>query len=780
MSVAVPVPSPKTKSLRDKFVRILLFVSVLIGISTLGSVVFLNVQASRAELAQVEQHIQDGLSSKGHVLTRNHALALRGLTLDNAFLDMQRLIEQAVAEEQDLVYGIFINSEREALAASKRGDKVGGEPPDKKAWQGLGLREDELLVKAPSVRRTLRLGQDLLEVAVPVTGEEGEALGTIRYGLSLKRMHDALDRAQRDSRERLYRSVIWIGALVTAMTVLGLLLSRTQAVRVTEPVEALTRAAEDLALGNRTVRVNIGSGDELELLGSSFNRMVEELDGSYRALEQMNRTLEQKVESRTAELGLKNRDMQLVLDNVDQGFITLSPDGAMLGERSRVVTEWFGATTGSVAFWDYVTVTSKAFAVALRLGWAQMQDGFLPLEVCLTQLPARMSNGTRTWSFRYLPFFQGSEMEGMLVVVADVTESLAREREEAEQGELMQGFKKLMLDRSGFTSFLREAGAMVDEITSRRETSDMSQIKRTLHTLKGSSGMMGLTVVARLCHALEDQLAEEGRMQEGTLRDLAARWSAIGDHVARFVGTTGQRVIEIPESEYTTLVSRLSRNERQEDVLHQVLSWQLEPASRSLQRLADQARALSRRLGKGEIDVEVIGSGVRLDPDHFSAFFGELSHVVRNAVDHGFESAEERRAAGKTLRHTLLLRAELTTDALTFEVTDDGRGVDWAKIAASAKARGLPHTTPAQLLTALCADGVTTRSDVTDISGRGVGMAAFRRRVEAMHGRIEVRSSPGAGTSFLARFPWPLEGATRHSVPSPSVPPPPLRGAIGS
>jgi two-component system chemotaxis sensor kinase CheA len=152
--------------------------------------------------------------------------------------------------------------------------------------------------------------------------------------------------------------------------------------------------------------------------------------------------------------------------------------------------------------------------------------------------------------------------------------------------------------------------------------------------------------------------------------------------------------------------------------------------------------------------------------------------VVRNAVDHGFEPVDERRSKGKTLRHTLLLRAEIVNDALTFEVTDDGRGIDWNKIKESAKARGLPHATQPQLLAALCADGVTTREGVTDISGRGVGMAAFRRRVEALRGRLEVRSSPGAGTSWFVRFPWPPEGASRGSIPSPSAPPP--KGATGT
>ena len=115
-----------------------------------------------------------------------------------------------------------------------------------------------------------------------------------------------------------------------------------QAVRITQPVQALTQAAIDLAAGERSVRVSINSGDELQVLGFSFNRMVEELSHSYRELEEMNRTLEHKVEERTLALAGRNRDMRLVLDNVDQGFVTLSMDGVMASERSAVVDRWFG------------------------------------------------------------------------------------------------------------------------------------------------------------------------------------------------------------------------------------------------------------------------------------------------------------------------------------------------------------------------------------------------------------------------------------------------------
>jgi two-component system chemotaxis sensor kinase CheA len=752
---APPAP-PRIKSLRGKFVRLLLIVSSLMALSTTFIVVLMSAQASAEHFSAVQGHIRDGIISKGKVLTQNHALALRSLATDNAFLDMQRLVERAVKDDEDLVYGVFVNGERAVLAESRRGDKVdAAEPPGKSAWRGLGLREDELLVSAPTVKSVTRLGQDLLEVAVPVVSEEGEALGTIRYGLSTARMHEALARAKLDSDSRLWRSVVLVVGLVSLVTGLGLVLSRAQAVHITEPVGALTRAAEALAGGDRAVRVNINSGDELSLLGSSFNRMVDELDGSYRALEQMNRTLEQKVEERTAELALKNRDMRLVLDNVDQGFINLSIDGVMASERSAIVSQWFGPAERAQPFWDYIAPFSRSFAVSFRLAWSQIEDNWMPLEVSLSQMPEQLTQGTRTWSLRYLPFYRDGELEGVLMVVADVTDRLAREREEAEHGELMQGFKKLMLDRSGFTSFLREASAMVSQIASPAATADPSALRRTLHTLKGNAGVMGLTVVAQLCHTLETQLAEEASMTQRTLAELRSRWAAITTHVATFVGTNGERVIEIPETEYTALISRLSSTDQKSDVLRQLLSWQLEPAQKALLRLGEQGRALARRLGKGDIDLDVGGQDVRLDPQQWAPFFADLVHVVRNAVDHGLEPANERLALGKPAHGILTLRAKVEGEQLSFEVTDDGRGIDWASVAGKAAELGLPHANQAELLEALCAEGLTTRDGADDISGRGVGMASFRERVRALNGRLEVRSAKDVGTSWFVRFAWP-------------------------
>jgi HAMP domain-containing protein/HPt (histidine-containing phosphotransfer) domain-containing protein len=752
--------SRKFTSLRGKFVRVLLAVSLLMAIATTSIVALMSAQASAQHLAAVQGHIQDGIISKGKVLTQQHALALRSLTLDNAFLDMQGLVERAVKDDPDLVYGLFVNGEGVTLAKSRRGDAVDqGQPPDQDAWRSLGLRQEELVVKAPSVRRVTRLGRDLVEVAVQVASEEGEHLGTIRYALSTERMHEALARAKRASDSRLGRSVLLMVGLVSVVTGLGLVHSRAQAVHITEPVGALQRAAEALALGDRSVRVDIKSDDELALLGVSFNRMVDELDGSYRELERMNHTLEQQVEARTGELALKIRDMRLVLDNVDQGFINLSSKGVMTGERSAIVSQWFGPSEHTQPFWQYMGRASPSFGELFCEAWSQVEEGMLPLEVSVSQLPTELSHGQRTWSLRYLPFLgaRGKEdLEGLLVVIAEVTERLARQREEAEHGELMQGFKRLMEDRNGLTSFLQDGTTMVQQVASPSAALNLVDVKRTLHTLKGNAGMMGFNVVARLCHDLEAELAETGAMNPRTLAQLRTRWAAITNHITSFMGLRPTRVIEVPEEEYSALISRLSASDRHSELLKQLLSWQLEPASRPLSRLAEQAKSLARRFGRGEIEVDVSGDDVRLDMHQWSPFFSELVHLVRNAVDHGLEPPSERLALGKAASGSLVLKASVEREQLTFEVSDDGRGIDWPAIVERAKSKGLPHSSQAELLDALCADGITTAANPSEISGRGVGMAALRQRLDDLSGHLEVISAAGMGTSWFMRFRWPV------------------------
>jgi len=741
-------PAPRG-SLRNKFIRTMLIVSSIIGGVTLAIVLYLSARSSAQHLRAIEASIEEGITSKGKVLTENHALALHGMILDNAFLDMQTLLARAVSQDSDLVYGLFVNSEGGALAFQKRG-APGGEQavPEKNAWRGLGLKPEELVQSKETIRRVSRLGQEVVEVTEPVFGEDREILGTIRYGLSTRRMHQALSLAAAESKAQQLNSIALIGVTVGLATLLGILLSRVQAVRITKPVQALTQAAIDLAGGQRRVHVSIDSGDELQVLGFSFNRMVEELSHSYRDLEEMNRTLEHRVEERTVALAGRNRDMRLVLDNVDQGFVTLSIDGVMASERSAVVDRWFGTGPGRL-FWQYLFATSPDFALGFELGWDQLVADVLPYEVALEQLPSRLNANGKSFSLRYIPLVKGERLEGVLVVVADITDRLQREREEAELTEMMEAFRRLMLDRNGFLAFSNEATSMVKLICG-PNVEDNHALRSTLHTLKGNSAQMGLRVVAQLCHKLEDELATGDGMKSQAL--LAQRWQAVSEHIAQLIGDSDRQALEVSTTDYTNLVNALARA-GQTTAMAELLTWRLEPAARPLGRLAEQARGLAIRLGKGEVQVEVQAGSVRLDPEVYGPFFSDLVHIVRNAVDHGIESPEERIEHGKSPVGKMTFKAQTRENRVVFEISDDGRGIDWSVIAQLGASLGLPSRTPAERLAILCRQGITTRSDVSETSGRGVGMSAIKQRIDAMHGRLEVDSN-GSGTKWTVVLPW--------------------------
>jgi two-component system chemotaxis sensor kinase CheA len=135
-----------------------------------------------------------------------------------------------------------------------------------------------------------------------------------------------------------------------------------------------------------------------------------------------------------------------------------------------------------------------------------------------------------------------------------------------------------------------------------------------------------------------------------------------------------------------------------------------------------------------------------------------MSHLIRNAVDHGVESRDERVAAAKPSAARLRLATRVERGMLAIEVSDDGRGIAWDKVATKAKLAKLPHATRRELVAAICADGFSTADTVTEISGRGVGMAAVKEACDALGGLIEINSEPGKGTAVRCLFPERLMG----------------------
>lgn len=188
-------------------------------------------------------------------------------------------------------------------------------------------------------------------------------------------------------------------------------------------------------------------------------------------------------------------------------------------------------------------------------------------------------------------------------------------------------------------------------------------------------------------------------------------------------------------------------------------SLRMVPLKATFQRMSRLVRDLSHRSGK-PIELILEGEDTELDKVVVDQLSDPLVHALRNAVDHGIESPAERAAAGKPETGTVYLRAYHAGGAIHIEIADDGRGLDPDRILATARERGLittGDTVDAAAITELVfAPGFSTAEEVTDVSGRGVGMDVVRRTIEDLRGRIELTSRPGEGTTLSVRLPITL------------------------
>jgi len=195
------------------------------------------------------------------------------------------------------------------------------------------------------------------------------------------------------------------------------------------------------------------------------------------------------------------------------------------------------------------------------------------------------------------------------------------------------------------------------------------------------------------------------------------------------------------------------------EVQRTAMAMRMVPIGQLFQRTARQVRDLSRKVGK-QVELVTRGEDTELDKTIAEELSDPLMHMVRNSIDHGIETPDGRRAAGKAPRATITLAAYHQAGQIVIEVADDGRGLDCQKILAKARQKALilddAHPSESEIFRLILEPGFSTAAQITDISGRGVGMDVVRKQVEKLRGRIEIRSQVAQGTTFLLKLPLTL------------------------
>jgi two-component system, chemotaxis family, sensor kinase CheA len=195
------------------------------------------------------------------------------------------------------------------------------------------------------------------------------------------------------------------------------------------------------------------------------------------------------------------------------------------------------------------------------------------------------------------------------------------------------------------------------------------------------------------------------------------------------------------------------------DVQELAMAMRMVPIGQTFQKMARLVRDVSRKAGK-QVNLNISGEDTELDKTVIQEIGDPLVHMVRNAVDHGIEAPDERRRAGKPEVGQLHLHAGHEGGNILISIHDDGKGLDPEVLLAKGIEKGLvapdAELTEQQIFSLILAPGFSTAAQVTDISGRGVGMDVVKRNIDQLRGRVEITSEKGKGTTFNIRLPLTL------------------------
>ncbi len=597
---------------------------------------------------------------------------------------------------------------------------------------------------------TLRFDRERVSVAAPVTPREG-GRGTVVVELSAASLAAA--------RADMIRTGAGVATMALLLGIVGAwLIGRSLSRRLAR----LSAAAESISRGELAGRaIEDPTRDEIGRLGEAFDTMRDRLNemvslAASRAAEEQQR-LDELVRARTFALDERNRKMRFLLDHLDQGVVSVDAEGRLGEEHSKVVVDWFGAPVPGALLGSYLA--DLGVGPLLEVGWSAIVDGILPLELAIDQLPKTVIKGEKTYAMAVSPVLSDEgRAERFIVFFSDVTASIAQARSVAGQRDLAVALGALAKDRSGFLAQMEEADHLVHGIAATEALS--ADLTRALHTLKGNAAILGFDSLAEKCHHMETYIAETAEVPPLACRGaLVESWRAVFGPLEALCADRGENVV-VEREELAALRRAIESGQSKAKLIEQVRAMVYEPAGKRLARLSHWVKRAARRHGKPEPGVDIDDGGIRFDEETWEPFWSSCVHLVRNAVAHGIETPEERESRTKPSSGRLTVRCAIAWNTLTIVFEDDGRGVDWARVRELARERALPSATEDDLVEALFCDGLTTRRDADEVSGRGAGLGAVRQAVQELGGAIGIVSESGRGTAVRMSFSLSTVGST--------------------
>ncbi|WP_413291014.1 ATP-binding protein [Bdellovibrio sp. HCB337] len=493
-------------------------------------------------------------------------------------------------------------------------------------------------------------------------------------------------------------------------------------------------------------------------------------------LEQYSKNLEKMVEERTQQISSMNRLMKALLDSLSQGFFIFNKEGLCLEVSSKACENTIETSPAGAMIWDVLKLGEKK-TDGFKKWMSTLFMEMLPFDDLAPLGPAEFPHSKgRNISLEYFPLRnEENQIDGVVVVASDIT-SLVEARKQAEnEKHHAKLIINLIRSKNEMGRFIRESQHMLGElrsaITKPQPQWDSEAIFRSLHTLKGGAALFSVHAVAESCHHAETRLTEykENPSQEHAHR-LMSQCQAVELQFTNFLNETkeilgasilsSERMLEISATELNMLLEKLQTIPQAKTMAENALAHLLfEPIKNFFDPYKEVAFRVAEKENKMLRNVEFKNDMIPVVPEIYGPLFATFVHAFRNSVDHGIETPEVRHKAGKPEGGEIFVsfqRQDLPTPTLRISLRDDGGGVDPQKIRAKLASKGIKtdNESDHEVIQHIFDSQFSTKEQVTETSGRGVGMDAIKYEVLQLGGKVWVESTLGKGNTLFIEVPY--------------------------
>ena len=515
------------------------------------------------------------------------------------------------------------------------------------------------------------------------------------------------------------------------------------------------------------------------------------------------RTLEHKVEERTAELRAKTNDIQSMMEHMHQGLFTIMENGLIHNEYASYCEKIFetkeiaGTPAMSLLFSKSDVGTNSLDQIKTAVDSIIGEDELMwefNSHLLISEFKINLDDTTKILHLDWDPIILDGEIEKIMVTVRDVTKLKELESEAIEQKKELEIIGQILaVGSKEFDSFIQSSMEFVnscEKVISETDDKDievLSVLFRNMHTVKGNARTYGFSHITDSVHNVEstyDNLRkdEDAKWDKATLleelevaKDDIKRYSDVArDKLNREVSegeqtsiqTDSQRLDEILNSYQNLSTDKLpdpikSHLRNTYDVLIEGQGMEL---SHIIEGIGGSIASIASELNKPSPSIQLDASNIVIKGKNQEIVRNVFTHILRNSLDHGIELPEEREKSGKTAQGKINVDAKVVQGKLVVVISDDGRGIALHKLKEKAiKNNALPNpdnASPESVANLVFSSGVSTAEKVSHLSGRGVGMDAVKKFITDIGGDVNitldkaVKDCEGfAGFSIVLSFP---------------------------